>query len=297
MSHLRIAGGIHQPSGEQSPGSGPAGRGQRGTAGQGHDRNKCTLQGQLLGPVYVQLQERPVASESGVVDQGPARAGGGDPRLDPPQVLGAVRSATRTSVVAPCASRTRSASARRRSSRRATAITSLASAVSRSTNAWPSPESAPVIRAHDSAGKGERPDAGRRPIANVMSSPVITATAGIVACPGEHPDKLPLSATRHALHLSGLARHVQDGVDTFCALPQDFDRLCCGRDQEVDLPTVCLFLDFPHHRQGTTSSGADDQPGDTAKECPPLPRAECVHMRCGTSWNQLSCACGSFRGR
>jgi hypothetical protein len=36
MSHLRIAGGIHQPSGEQSPGSGPAERGQRGTAGQGH---------------------------------------------------------------------------------------------------------------------------------------------------------------------------------------------------------------------------------------------------------------------
>jgi hypothetical protein len=28
---------------EQSPGSGPAERGQRETPGQGHDRNKCTL--------------------------------------------------------------------------------------------------------------------------------------------------------------------------------------------------------------------------------------------------------------
>jgi hypothetical protein len=45
MSHLRIAGEIHQPSWERSPGSGPAERSQRETPGQGHDRNKCTLQG------------------------------------------------------------------------------------------------------------------------------------------------------------------------------------------------------------------------------------------------------------
>jgi hypothetical protein len=34
MSHLRSAGGIHQPSREQSQGSGPAERGQRETPGQ-----------------------------------------------------------------------------------------------------------------------------------------------------------------------------------------------------------------------------------------------------------------------
>jgi YD repeat-containing protein len=44
MSHLRIPGGVLQPSWEQCPGSGPAERGQRGTSSQGHDRNKCTLQ-------------------------------------------------------------------------------------------------------------------------------------------------------------------------------------------------------------------------------------------------------------
>jgi hypothetical protein len=43
MSHLRIAGGIHQPSWERSPGSGPAERSQKETPGQGNDRNKCTL--------------------------------------------------------------------------------------------------------------------------------------------------------------------------------------------------------------------------------------------------------------
>jgi hypothetical protein len=45
MSHLRIPGGIPQPSWERSPGSGPAERSQRETPGQCHDQNKCTLHG------------------------------------------------------------------------------------------------------------------------------------------------------------------------------------------------------------------------------------------------------------
>jgi hypothetical protein len=50
MSHLRIAGGIHQQSWERSPCSGPAERSQRETPGQGHDRSNCTLQGDRAPP-------------------------------------------------------------------------------------------------------------------------------------------------------------------------------------------------------------------------------------------------------
>jgi hypothetical protein len=55
MSRLRIAGGIHQRSWEQSPGSGPAERGQRETPGQGYDRNKCTLQAALVSILLIKL--------------------------------------------------------------------------------------------------------------------------------------------------------------------------------------------------------------------------------------------------
>jgi hypothetical protein len=61
MSHLRTAGGIHQPSWKPSPGSGPAERGRRETPGQGHDRNKCTLQsGRSM------MNQRRVVDESSV---------------------------------------------------------------------------------------------------------------------------------------------------------------------------------------------------------------------------------------